>query len=140
MKKLLLLLLFSGFGAFAQLTKEENLSSFKTNEIITGGQLLASAEIFDFHNEIIFYAEDLGVFMFFSLDNKEFADLGELLTGYDVTKRDKYSLHMRAGGSLYIGFEEVNGYLKIKILARLGNEVFNFPDLNRVQFGRLFSK
>lgn len=141
MKKVFLILaILITFSSFAQLTKEENLSSYHTNEIIVNDNLIASSEIFEFRNEIIFYESDFKIYLFFSLDNQEFKDLESLLTNYNVTKRDKYSLHMKFGGSLYIHFEEINNYLKIHIKVLLENKEYHFPEMNRVQFSRLFRK
>ena len=125
---------------FGQLTKEENLSSYKTNRVIVDGRLIASAEIFEFYKEIVFYENEIKAYLFFSLDNKEFEHLGNLMTNYSVTKRDIYSLHMKYGGGISIRFEEVNGYIKSIIVVRLQNKEYNFPELNRIQYSRLFQK
>ena len=138
MKYLLLLLL--ALPAFGQLTKEENLSSYRTNKVIVDEKVLASAEVFDFHNEIVFYENNLNAYLFFTLNNQEFQDLGNLMTNYGVTKRDVYSLNMKYGGGIYIRFEEINGYIKSVIVVRLKNKEYNFPELNRIQYSRLFQK
>ena len=137
--KYLLILLFSS-SMFGQLTKEENFSSYRTNKVIVQNKLIASSEVYELHNEIIFLDEDMNAYLFFSLDNKEFEDLGNLLTTYSVTKRDMYSLNMKMGGSIYIRFEDKNNYLKIIIAVRLKNKEYNFPELNRIQYSRLFQK
>ena len=138
MKKMFLILLLVSMSAFSQLTKEENLSSYRTNVVIVDKKLLASAEVFDFHNEIVFFESNLQAYLYFALSNQEFAALGELVTNYSVTKRDIYSLHMKHGGGLYIRFEEVNGYIKSVIVVRLKEGEYLFPELNRVQYTRLF--
>lgn len=139
MKNLLTLALLAiTLSVSAQLTKEENLSSYRTNVVIVDGRLLANAEVFDFHNEIVFFENDLQAYLYFTLSNQEFAALGKLMTDYSVTNRDIYSLHMKHGGGLYIRFEEVNGYIKSVIIVRMEDGEYFFPELNRVQYTRLF--
>lgn len=121
-----------------QLTKEENLTSYRKNTVLIDKKLIASSELFALHKEITFYYEPMSIHLFFSLDNQEFKDIGNLVTTYIAKDRDMYSLSMRHGGSLYVSFEMVNDYLKIFIRVRLGNVDYDFPELNRLQYAKLF--
>lgn len=123
---------------FAQLVKEENLTHYKRNTIMVAGKMLASSELYFTHTEIKFFDNEKETMMFFSLNKNEFRDVGRILSGYNGKDRDIYSLHMNHGGSLYIRFEKKYGHTKSYVVVRLGNTDYLFPNLNRIQYKRLF--
>lgn len=141
MKKILgMIMLLATMQVSAQLTKVDLQTSHKTNVVEKGGALLASAELYDDYVEVIFLEEGLNVYLFFAFTPAEFLEVGNLLKGYAAKDQDYYTIAMMHGGSMVIKFDEKNGYVQSIVLVNLGKVDYEFPKMNRVQYGRLFGK
>lgn len=139
MKKILgMMLMLATMQVSAQLQKTEVERSYKTNVVEKGGELLASAELYKDYVEIIFLEKGIDVYFFFAFTNQEFKEVGDLLKGYSAKDHDYYTIAMMHGGSMVIKFDEKNGYVQSIVLVNLGKVDYEFPKMNRVQYGRLF--
>lgn len=136
MKTIILLLL--SLSSFAQLKKIDTNEPISKNIVIKDNQLLASAEIYNESVEIVFFESTLNADLFFDLTITQFIEIGKILQSYDVKDKDFYSIKI-AKGMLYIRFVGQNGYVQSEIYMDVGNSLWYFPKMNRVQYKRLFS-
>lgn len=138
MKTTIIALLFCVSTAFAQITKIDTHESVKTNVVEKGGNMLASAEIYSDHVEIIFFENNLSAHLFFELTIADFKQIGSLLQDYSAKDKDFYSIQVPKG-TLFIRFKELNGYVGSEIYVDFNKSIWYFPKMNRVQYKRLFS-
>ena len=136
MKKILLLLIFSAVGAFAQIEKIETHEPARVNVVEVDGQLLASAEIFADFVEVAFMDNGRTKKTTFGLTLPEFKQVGDILTG-SAKDKDFYMVQI-SDGRLFIRFSESYGYVQSTVYLEHKNKISYLPKFNRHQFGRLF--
>lgn len=124
--------------SFAQtLEKIDTNEPISINYVEEQGKLLAKSEVYKTNAEIQFRDKATGNTISIGLTMDQFRVLSDLLTSYDNRDRDFYSMDIKSS-KLFIRFIEKYGYVQPHIYLVSEGSTLRFPELNKLQFIRLF--